>query len=95
MNGKQAARAAAQRIKELELFNALQADDIKSYNEVIFHMMKHGSPCDYCEDQKECQIAGRDLTIGCEDWLLRFTRRDVDEKTDRADTAPADGDGNG
>jgi len=35
-------------------------------------MIHHGSPCDYCEDLKDCREAGKDVSIGCDDWLLAF-----------------------
>ena len=72
MNSKQAAKAAAKLIEELEHIIRLNIQDIKTYNTCILHMINHGSPCDYCHDHDECQEAGKDLTIGCEDWLLRF-----------------------
>ena len=75
MNSKQAAKAAAKHIEELEHIIRLNIQDIKSYNSCILHMINHGSPCDYCHDHDECQEAGKDLTIGCEDWLLAFGKK--------------------
>lgn len=70
MNGRQAARAAAVRIEELEYFNKRAAADITKYNECIADMIHHRSPCKYCEDYAECMEAGNDVTIGCDEWML-------------------------
>lgn len=70
MNGRQAAKAAAARIAELEYAIGRYSADVKDYNRCILHMIKHGSPCDFCQDQQECQEAGKDLSIGCDDWML-------------------------
>lgn len=70
MNARQAARAAAKRIEELEYSGARAAADIKRYNQCIDHMIQHGSPCDFCEDLQECKEAGRDVQIGCDQWML-------------------------
>ena len=72
MNSRQAAKAAAARIEELERIIELNKRDIQLYNKCILAMINHQSPCDYCHDHDECQESGRDLTIGCEDWLLAF-----------------------
>jgi len=71
MNSKQAAKAAAKHIEELERIIGLNISDIKQYNACILDMISHKSPCEYCHDQEECRTAGKDLTIGCEDWMLR------------------------
>lgn len=72
MNSRQAAKAAAKRIEECERIMALNKADIIDYNNCILHMIRHGSPCDYCNDLEECREAGKDLTIGCDDWMLRM-----------------------
>ena len=74
MNGRQAAKLAAQRVAELERILALNKRDIVDYNLCIMHMMDHGSPCDFCEGLDECKGEGRDVTIGCERWILRFPK---------------------
>jgi hypothetical protein len=72
MNARQAARAAATRIEELEHYQRMATHDIRQYNKVIMHMIQHGSPCDYCNDLEECREAGKDVSIGCDMWMLRF-----------------------
>lgn len=72
MNARQAAKAAAKRIEELEYFNQRASADIKRYNEVIGAMINHASPCQFCEDLEECRAAGKDTAIGCDDWMLSF-----------------------
>ena len=78
MNGRQAAKAAAGRIEELELrvaelehVNSLYAHDVKEYNETIQQMIAGGSPCPYCEEHLECQLEAKDGK-GCEQWWLQY-----------------------
>lgn len=71
MNGRQAARAAAQRIEELEHIVRLNTADIQAYNQVILGQIKGESPCGLCNDREECQREEKDGK-GCEDWLLKF-----------------------
>ena len=80
MNGRQAAKAAAQRIEELEARIAMDIKDIRTYNVCILHMINHGSPCDFCYDKQECQEAGKDLTIGCDQWMVGNIEIIHDEK---------------
>ena len=70
MNGKQAARAAAKRIEELEITCARMMADIKRYNQVIDSMIAGGNPCEFCEDLKECQLEARGK--GCDLWMLSY-----------------------
>lgn len=72
MNAKQAARAAARHIEELEHQVRLNVRDIKLYVQCIQHMIQHGSPCDYCEDRDECQADGKNVDTGCDDWMLKL-----------------------
>ena len=70
MNARQAAKAAAKRIEELERVAALNKADIVDYNKCVEHMIQGGSPCDYCEDLQECQLEAKGKT-GCTEWMLR------------------------
>lgn len=70
MNGRQAARLAAKRIEELEYLAARNKQDIVDYNKTISHMISGGSPCDWCEDQTECQLQAKADGKGCSDWML-------------------------
>ena len=74
MNSRQAAKAAAARIEECERIMALNKADIIDYNNCIMHMIRHGSPCDYCNDLEECWENGNDVTMGCDEWMLRMKR---------------------
>lgn len=76
MNAKQALRAAAKRIEELEHYNRLASADIKTYNEVIDGMIAGRSPCDWCEDQQECQLQAHADGKGCDMWMLAFPKGD-------------------
>ena len=73
MNAKQAARAAAKRIEELEDFNKRCSSDIKWYNNTILAMIGGKSPCDFCEEHRlgECSLETRVANFnGCEEWWL-------------------------
>ena len=73
MNAKQSLRAASARIIELEDYNKRAAADIARYNEVIIRLiMGDCNPCDYCEDQNECQLQAKHDRKGCGDWWLRY-----------------------
>ena len=72
MNAKQAARAAAKHIEELEHQVRLNVRDIKLYVQCIQHMIQRGSPCDYCEDRDECLADGKNVDTGCDDWMLKL-----------------------
>ena len=71
MNGRQAAREAAKKNAELERTIMHDVIDIRLYNQCIIDMINHKSPCNYCNDFEECQKEGKDVSIGCEDWVLR------------------------
>jgi len=71
MNSRQAARAANKRIEELERVNRLYSKDVGDYISCILHMINHGSPCNFCHDYQECKDEGKDLTIGCDQWMLK------------------------
>lgn len=84
MNKRQALKAAAETIKDLEAqikalegeikdqeyFNRLSAADIKVYNKVIDGMIAGESPCKWCEDHAtgECDKMGK----GCGEWMLMW-----------------------
>ena len=73
MNARQAAKAASLRIKSMEHTLALNKADIIDYNAVIQALIAGKSPCDWCEDLRECQLDAKGKN-GCSDWLLRFQR---------------------
>lgn len=81
MNGRQAAKAAAKKIEEMEHYNARCKTDITHYNVVIQALIAGESPCPWCEDYKECQLTAKDVK-GCEHWWLAY---DLPEKEDDAD----------
>ena len=62
----------AQEIENVRYQNMAYAFDVRSYVECVHHMILDGSPCDFCEDQKECQ---RDCKggKGCIEWWLRYS----------------------
>lgn len=71
--------AARQTINDLfdqidgAVFHAAQMTaDIKRYNECIDCMIAGGSPCQWCEDYKECQLQAKKDGKGCELWMLAF-----------------------
>ena len=72
MNARQAAKAAAERIKEMERVAAINKADIIDYNKCIMDMIAGKSPCDWCEDMIECQLQAKAEGKGCEDWMLRM-----------------------
>ena len=73
MNARQAAKAASLKIQSMEHTLALNKADITDYNIVIQALIAGKSPCDWCEDLKECQLDAKGKT-GCSEWLLRFQR---------------------
>jgi hypothetical protein len=73
MNGKQAAKAAAKRIEEMEHTIAQYKQDITEYNHVIEDMISGKSPCSWCEDVGEC-ILDANGSVGCTEWMLRFRK---------------------
>lgn len=70
MNGRQAAKAAAARIAEMERVAALNKQDIIAYNKCILDMIAGESPCLYCEDWQECQLEAKGGK-GCAEWMLK------------------------
>ena len=78
MNSRQAAKAAAARIQELEFRVAMNILDIRDYNEVIEALILQKSPCPWCEDYEECQLEAKKL-YGCPEWLLHSNTKRVGE----------------
>ncbi len=79
MNGRQAAKAAAKKIEELEHYNAKCKADITAYNKVVVGLIAGDlNPCDWCEENADCErpIKGK----GCSEWWLTFTLPDVKEE---------------
>jgi len=72
MNAKQAAKAAAKKIEELEDYNRRASSDIKAYNEVILGMIDGKSPCDWCEENNACGLQAKADGKGCQDWWLMW-----------------------
>lgn len=70
MNGRQAAKAAAARIAEMERVANLNKHDIIEYNRCILDMIAGESPCLYCEDWQECQLEAKGGK-GCAEWMLK------------------------
>ena len=73
MNGRQAAKAAAKRIEELEFVVAGQVQDIKDYNACIADMIAGESPCLWCEEYPECNLEAK-MGRGCSNWWLRYRK---------------------
>ena len=70
MNAKQSLRAVARHLEEATASLMRATQDIKAYNQCIDHMIAGGSPCDYCEDNPECQLEAKGR--GCDMWMLRW-----------------------
>ena len=85
MNARQAAKAAAKRIEDLEDFNRRCSRDIKAYNRCIDHMISGGSPCDWCDDQTVCQLQAKADGKGCAEWMLMDNPPVQDQEGEDAD----------
>ena len=77
MNGRQAAKAAAKRIAELEYMVNMQCQDIKDYNACITGFIKGESVCKWCEEAPECQREVKEKE-GCTEWWLRYRKEGED-----------------
>lgn len=79
MNWRQSAKASEkiihaqeETIQDLLYYKQMATHDIKEYNSCILSMISGGSPCEWCNDQDECQRQEKEASKGCEDWLLVF-----------------------
>jgi hypothetical protein len=72
MNAKQSLKLAEKRINDLEIVMARAQRDIKKYNQVIIGMINGDSPCQYCEEQAECQLQAKASGKGCPEWWLAY-----------------------
>lgn len=77
MNARQAAKAAAKKIEELEDFNRRASADIKAYNACIDGVIAGQMTfCDWCEENPECKLEAKGK--GCSLWWLKeITPEDV------------------
>lgn len=82
MNAKQSLKLARKHIEELEYYKQEATADIKAYNGCIEHMIKGGSPCDWCNDQVECQLQAKEDGKGCDEWMLKFRDTVPDQDAD-------------
>ena len=71
MNARQAAKAAAKKIEELEDFNRRASAEIKNLNRVIDSVIAGDKTyCDWCEENEECKRQCKG--VGCSEWWLMF-----------------------
>jgi len=99
MNAKQSLKVVAKRLEEVEIVLARAKVDIKHYNEVIDSMIAGGSPCDWCEDQTECQLTAKAEGKGCPEWWLidqdKVTVKDGDGGDESKGLFPESGESGG
>jgi len=81
MNARQAAKAAAKRIEELEQSNALYKKDVRRYYDCIEGTVDGKSICEWCEDIEECQLQDK-MGKGCKEWSLKYIPVESDEGSD-------------
>lgn len=98
MNSRQAAKMAAKRIEELEehietiTYQNLQyVLDVRAYVGCIQSMIKGGSPCEWCNDQVECQRQEKTASKGCEEWLLAFREDEPANEPEKGGDEPGEG----
>ena len=90
MNARQAARAAAKHIEDLEHYNAMCKRDIVAYNRIIEGLIAGNlNPCDWCDEQPDCAPSNQGK--GCKEWCLKF---DLPEEK-KGDEEQDDGKGTG
>lgn len=73
MNSRQAAKAAAKRIEELEAMVAGQTQDIKDLYAAIHDHISGESLCLWCEEYPECNLNAK-MGAGCPEWWLRYRK---------------------
>lgn len=99
MNARQSLKLTAKRLEEVEIVLARAKVDIKHYNQVIDWMIAGGSPCDWCEDQVECQLTAKAEGKGCPEWWLidqdKVTAKDGDGGDEGEGLLPACGESGG
>lgn len=64
--------AQEETIQDLMYYKQAATHDIKEYNACILSMISGGSPCEWCNDQNECQKQEKAASNGCDEWLLAF-----------------------
>ena len=87
MNAKQALKAAAKHIEEMEHYNAKCKADIVAYNRIVLGLIDGSvNPCDWCEENAECErpVKGK----GCSEWWLTYTPPDAKEDADESAGVP-------
>jgi len=84
MNGRQAARMAAKRIEELEYANKLYAVDVKALYAVIDGMTQGKTPCEWCDEQEECDKQEKG-GLGCTDFLLMENKQEGEDDEEDSD----------
>lgn len=87
MNARQAAKAAAKKIEELEHYNAMAKADIVAYNRVVTGLISGDlDPCEWCEENADCKrpIKGK----GCSEWWLAFEHPVEEAKDDDSERVP-------
>ena len=69
MNSRQAAKAAAKRIEELEALVAGQTQDIKDLYAAILDHISGESLCRWCEEYPVCHLKAKNTASCTEGWL--------------------------
>lgn len=83
MNGRQAARKAAKRIKDMEHTAGQNKADIEVYNKCIQALIAGKSPCDYCEEKRIGECPNPDKQDhGCSQWWIRLDIKPAKEGLD-------------
>ena len=73
VNAKQSLKIVSQKLAEAEDYIAKCKADITMYNECIDGMIAGKSPCDWCEEQKECELQAKAEGKGCDQWWLMYS----------------------